>query len=198
MVELDNSEIAASDSNILFHSSEELFNHLKKERDFQLSAPVNVDEIANFLGITVEYDFSLESEGVIGQISFVNEVPVIKINPVQNIYAPRRRFTLAHEIGHYCLHSAKSKQGFTDNKKTMSRTESYWDFCETEANTFAAELLMPKALIIEVGSKLIEEYKSGTASETMPISIFTEKMADAFQVSSIAMKYRLTNLGIAK
>lgn len=159
---------------------------------------IDVDKLATLLGIKVVRDYSLEDEDIVGQICFENDVPVVKINPIQNSYNPRRRFTLAHEIGHYCLHSLDSKKGFTDSRRSMSRSESYWDKYESEANAFAAELLIPIALVPQRGADIINRYKAENSTEGMPVNVFIERMADVFDVSSKAMQYRLASLGIAK
>jgi len=187
-----------SDNERIYANAPELLKSLKEEKGFELKAPVDIDQIAAKLGIQVESDSSLESRNIIGEIYFKDKTPIVKINPIQNSYAPRRRFTLAHELGHYCLHSATSKMGFTDSKKTMSRTESYWDIPESEANNFAAQLLMPKSLILSEGQKIIGILKSQTGKDTISASYFIEAMADKFEVSSKAMEYRLKNLGIVK
>ena len=181
-----------------FTNASELLSYLKEEKAFEIKAPVDIDQIETNLDIKVEEDFSLELRDVVGEIFFKDGLPTVKINPVKNSYLPRRRFTLAHEIGHFCLHSAKSKTGFTDSMKTMSRTESYWDVRESEANNFAAQLLMPKSLIIAEGQKYIESYKSRTGKKGIQPCIFIEAMADIFEVSSKAMEYRLKNIGIVK
>lgn len=162
------------------------------------NSPVDVDKLATLLGIKVVRDYSLEDDDIVGQICFEEDVPVVKINPIQNSYNPRRRFTLAHEIGHYCLHSLDSKKGFTDSRRSMSRTESYWDVYESEANAFAAELLIPVGLVPKRASNIISKYKLENATDGMPINIFIERMADIFDVSSKAMRYRLSGLGIIK
>lgn len=169
-----------------------------KTKGVVVAAPVNLDEITKVLDITVEYDLSLEEKDVIGEISFSGERPIVKINPLQNAYKPRERFTLAHEIGHYCLHSSSSKDGFTDSRKTMSRSESYWDRFESEANSFAAQLLMPKNLLITEGRKVIDNYKLEESKQTMPAKLFIEQMRTLFEVSNKAMEYRLRNLGVLK
>lgn len=181
----------------LFKNASALFEKLKED-GFVARAPVNVDEIAERLKIVVENDYSLEAKGSIGEILFRERQPIIRINPAQNSYGPRRRFTLAHEIGHYCLHSAKSRESFTDSQKTMSRTESYWDPKESEANQFAAQLLMPAALIATEGQAIIDAYKKAMGKAGIPASVFVERMADKFEVSSKAMEYRLKNLGVLK
>lgn len=57
----------------------------------------------------------------------------------------RARFTIAHEIGHCCLHGG----GFID-RTDSGKTLGIWNDAseEAEANTFAGELLLPKDLFV--------------------------------------------------
>lgn len=183
---------------VRFDSASELLDHLQATSSFTVDAPIDVDGIAKALGFQVEYDDTLESRDVIGEIFFNECRPIVKINPIQNSYEPRRRFTLAHEIGHYCLHSSESMTSFTDSQKTMSRTESYWSRYESEANAFAAQLLMPKNLILRDGREIIDRCKAELGVSAIPAQTFIERMADRFDVSSKAMEYRLKNLGVIK
>lgn len=173
-----------------------LLYHLEKEHGFHFSAPIDVEKIASKLGITIENDPSLNNDDIIGEIRFVNEKPVIRINPIQNTYSARRRFTIAHEIGHYCLHSANTKQGFIDSRKTMSRTDSYWDSYESEANDFAANLLMPLDLIYDEAKSIIDRYLSDTGEEAIPLQFLIDYLADKFKVSTKSMEYRLKNISL--
>ena len=164
----------------------------------EINAPVDVEWIAReFLNIKVETNVSLDTKKIVGEIIFEGAGnPVIRVNPVKNSYLPRRRFTIAHEIGHFCLHSSKTGEGFIDSMKTMSRTESYWDVKESEANAFAAQLLMPKHLILNEGDAILDEYIYQNNGAMMKVDMFIEKMARIFNVSSKAMTYRLENLGV--
>ncbi|MCC7519898.1 MAG: ImmA/IrrE family metallo-endopeptidase [Verrucomicrobiae bacterium] len=58
---------------------------------------------------------------------------------------PRRRFTVAHEIGHRSLHS-KGVINHTDSPKTLAIWNDRGE--EAEANTFAAELLLPTEMVL--------------------------------------------------
>ena len=179
----------------LYANTNKLFEFLSSQ-GFNFVAPVDVDDIAKRLDIKVIEDPDLENRNSIGEISFLDNKPIIRINPIQNSYNPRRRFTLAHEIGHYCLHSSLSKEGFKDSMKTMSRSDSYWDTYESEANGFAAQLLMPKALIIKEGSAIIFTFKEKYNVDSISVSVFVEEMASLFEVSNRAMQYRLKALKI--
>ncbi len=97
----------------------------------------------------------------------------------------RRRFTLAHEIGHYISYlkgsySQKELQdegGFED-KAISYRKEGHHSKAETEANLIAAELLMPKSKV----------------EELMRHGLTPEEMAEKFYVSPSAMTIRLQAL----
>lgn len=177
-----------------YTNASELLKAFSDKVKTNIRAPIDVDSIAKFLRIEVNYDPSLESMDAIGQICFDDGSPVIKLNPMQNKYESRRRFTLAHELGHFCLHREANTSGFIDSQKTMSRTASYWDQYESEANNFAAQLLMPKDLIIEEGRLIIQEY----SDDSISAKLFIEKISEKFQVSNKAMEYRLKNIGILK
>jgi Zn-dependent peptidase ImmA (M78 family) len=175
-------------------NASDLTTSLTEQFGFSLEIPVDVDAIAALLGIVIKYGIFSPEDETVGSIAFLDEHPVITINPYKNSYSPRRRFTIAHEIGHYCLHSNSGKSEFVDSLKSMSRTESYWDKHESEANAFAAQLLMPREWVVHLGSKVVE---SLNPSEPL-IESFIRKMAEIFDVSHKSMEYRLKNLNIIK
>ena len=55
----------------------------------------------------------------------------------------RRRFTIAHEFGHYLIHRQKYPNGFECRPEDMAAWDSEYNRIEAEANQFAANLLMP-------------------------------------------------------
>lgn len=181
-----------------YTSANDLISDYEANKGEKIAAPVDLEKLADFLDIKIKEDINLERENIIGQICFENDKAVVSINPAQNTYLPRKRFTLAHEIGHFCLHTDNVKNGFKDNKKTMSRSESYWDIKESEANSFAAQLLMPKDLIIQEANAIISAYRTLTHSPGMPTEDFIKQIAYKFSVSYTAMAYRLKNIGIIK
>lgn len=181
-----------------FETANDLLRAFAAANGGEVRVPIDVDAIAEFLRVRVEEDPSLEQNDIIGQIGFVGDHPVVSINPMQNSYEPRRRFTLAHELGHFCLHADKIQLGFKDSKKKMSRSLSYWDAKESEANTFAAQLLMPKELLLKHGQEIIDNYKKKNNVSSMPLPAFLQVISAKFSVSNKAMEYRLKNLGIIK
>jgi Zn-dependent peptidase ImmA (M78 family) len=61
-------------------------------------------------------------------------------------YPQKRRFVLAHELGHILLHS-ENEASFTDDDSTLEGYKKGPQ--EVEANDFASELLMPESLFRE-------------------------------------------------
>jgi Zn-dependent peptidase ImmA (M78 family) len=101
---------------------------------------------------------------------------------------PRQRFTIAHEIAHLMMHS---KTLFVDGLVRRDHVSSFGlDTQEIEANAFAAELLMPRTLVLrEIGSVV-------PAGGSISPRKLARELATLFEVSEQAMEYRLINLGI--
>lgn len=88
----------------------------------------------------------------------------------------RQRFTTAHELGHHLLgHADRFHIDVTDGHQPGYDYRS-----ERAANDFAAELLMPRRI-------LAREFNLDDRPRIL---------ANAFEVSEIAMGYRLVNLGL--
>ena len=79
--------------------------------------------------------------GVRGFYQYFQRNHIIYID--ENLSDSEKRFVCAHELGHMLLHK-KANALFMDTH-TLFNTEKY----EVEANTFAAELLIPDELIFE-------------------------------------------------
>ena len=117
-----------------------------------------------------------------------------KTNPNQYIIfvektmiTTRKRFTIAHELGHFFLHikdQEKPRTLIADySSEVMFRTSNIQRSAERqqleiEANFFAAELLMPEDKVKEI-YQIVKN---------------TEKVADFFWVSNQAMQFRLANI----
>ncbi|WP_188554903.1 ImmA/IrrE family metallo-endopeptidase [Edaphobacter dinghuensis] len=134
--------------------------------------PVNPVEIAHDIGVRVSFvHFSGESEGVAGLYDPSEDQILVNADEA----GVRQTFTVAHELGHRIMHAewAKSeayKVLWRDPKRQSK------DRRETEANVFAANLLMPK--------QMVDEYKS------LPVS----SIARIFAVSEQVATFRLQNL----
>lgn len=172
-----------------FKSPEKLLAFLSTQDKSFLKSPIDVEKICQIYSIEIEEVYS--NEPIVGKISInENQSVSIFINLKGNSTETRKRFTIAHELGHFFLHLNQEKKLFKDSMKTMSRSESYWDPIEAQANDFAARLLMPIDLIIEEAKKLFIE------DENIEETIFIMKLSNIFHVSLKAMTYRLKNLGV--
>lgn len=83
--------------------------------------------------------------------------------------AKRDQFTIAHELGHYFLHSRQGKQPVEARRLTQEHGRAEW-----EANWFAASLLMPEA-----------EFRAAVEKRLKPVVL-----ADIFGVSVEAAEVR--------
>lgn len=148
----------------------------------QLTVPVDVEKVATHLKASiVEEDLD---DDVSGALVISNDVPVIAVN--KNHSTNRKRFTVAHEIGHLVLHS-ESQEVFVDRSAVFFRNNvaSYGvDKNEVAANNFAAALLMPRAHLLSALQSVDEALTS----------IHIKKLANSFGVSEQAMSVRLARL----
>jgi Zn-dependent peptidase ImmA (M78 family) len=111
----------------------------------------------------------------------------IGINSTHSIQ--RQRFTVAHEIGHFLLHS--TDRVHVDKRYEIKRRDNKskegTDVEEMESNLFAAELLMPADFLI----RDLSEMKSIDLSDENAL----KQIAKHYQVSTQALAVRLTALG---
>jgi len=152
------------------------------------SAPINVEDLARREECTlVLFD---GQDGVSGMLKRTGDKTIIAVNSSHP--ETRKRFTIAHEIGHLICH--QDRNIFVDQSKRVNfrngRSSLAIDQEEMEANAFAATLLMPKALIKQEANALLSEGAITQVDELI------ENLAGTFQVSSQSMEYRLKNLGI--
>lgn len=150
-----------------------------------LVIPVRIEEIAKMRGLKiVPYPLG---DDVSGLLAIQDGKGTIGYN--QNEPKVRRRFTIAHELGHYELHRDKSdlfvdkefiyrsqQSGNTPINKTM----------EQEANYFASAILMPTNLLRNEVEKMNLDLRSDEA---------IQQLANLFEVSSTAMSIRISSLG---
>lgn len=141
---------------------------------------VDVEGIIRALGIELDMRASIENEisGQIEQLPSGN----FRISANSKEAYTRQRFTIAHELGHYLLHRVLIGKGVDDNKVYRSTAcgkfynKNIGTTQETEANQFAANILMPWSLIDAM-------QKAGI--------IDPEQMAKKLQVSKKALCIRL-------
>jgi Zn-dependent peptidase ImmA (M78 family) len=141
--------------------------------------PVDPVTIARKLGLEV-LETSLPDEVSGALIKEIGKDPVIVVHRADS--DTRKRFSCAHELGHYVSRSESDDEDntyeYVDLRGALSTTGS--DAEEIFANQFAANLLMPKQLV----KQKFQEKNSHL------------EMAMYFGVSNEAMKFRLKNLGL--
>lgn len=149
---------------------------------FQQETPAQVEKLCARLGI--ECIGQNLRDDISGYIERLNDHKY-RIVYNSNHSEVRRRFTIAHELGHYYLHRAILGNGTGDSKAYRSDVPGHTNPKirtkeEREANSFAADLLMPK--------NKIEQWKT----EGDNFSSVRQKL----NVSEAALRFRLQNLGI--
>lgn len=153
-------------------------------KNFEL--PVNINQIIKEEGVElVNYTFD---EDISGVLVLNGSQSTIGVN--QSHSEVRKRFTMAHELGHYILHRDQGSSMFMDKVLYRKASNNYSPKdgkMEREANFFAANLLMPEAAIHSfIDRNHIDFYEDSDIQD----------MATEFGVSSSAMTYRLINLGL--
>ncbi len=148
--------------------------------------PVPVQEIAVAQGAELSYEPF--RGGISGMLYRDDDRQVIGVNASHAV--TRQRFTIAHELGHLLLHERRklivdSHIYLRDDRSSMGTHEE-----EVDANAFAAELLMPEAIVRSEAEALIEEKPAMSASQLV------RHLAKTFQVSEQAMEIRLGSLMI--
>lgn len=151
--------------------------------EMPIPLPVDPFEIAKSLGIKA-YTAELDA-GVSGMlIKRAGEDPEIYVHASDS--PNRRRFTCAHEIGHYVKRSATGDTEWAYVEHRDLLTSQGNDPEEIYANQFAASLLMPREQV-----ELRIKDRANLAAETA-------RLAAEFGVSEDAMRFRLVNLGLLR
>ncbi|HEX2859228.1 MAG TPA: ImmA/IrrE family metallo-endopeptidase [Alphaproteobacteria bacterium] len=147
-------------------------------------APVDVEKIARKENIDVKYS-PFEGDTMSGALYRMDDTAIIAVNSLN--HPNRRRFTIAHELGHFVLHNEALHVDRSFSIKHRDATSSLAiDPEEIEANRFAAELLMPYDLIC-ADLKLAQEFDFETDDAIA-------QLASKYRVSEQAMIFRLNTV----
>ena len=152
--------------------------------DVHFTTPhVPVERIIRARKIVLQY---APLDGDLSGMAFIKDgVGIIGVNALH--HPNRQRFSAAHELGHHVLHAEQIREAvhvdrgirilYRDDVSSLGTQPM-----EVQANVFAAELLMPTALLasaIADGGVDIEDEAS------------IEILAKRFRVSTAAMRFRL-------
>ena len=139
--------------------------------------PLDVIKLAEKININVEYvDLA---DDLSGELFKDPETDHWFINVNRKHHVNRQRYTIAHEIAHFCLHR-HLKYRFED--EIFFRGGESDDKEEMEANNFASFILIPE-----------QELKSKIRSGIRKI----EELAEIFEVSTLALRIRVKSLGMS-
>lgn len=161
--------------NISFTDPEEAASQIRDEF-WGESIPIDPARVAGAMEIQVLVG-PLEPAMAGALIKTPGQDPRIVINGAD---APnRKRFTCAHEIGHFVAQTATNDEyEYVDFRDSFAFAEINPD--EHDANAFAAALLMPEKHVRRMKRKGLKDIE----------------MASRFGVPREAMLFRLTNLGL--
>lgn len=167
-------------------------------------APVPVERLARGCGAQVrQVPFEGEMSGLLyreGQGAIIG---------VNSLHAPtRRRFTMAHELGHLILDHTMTQEPVTEGQEASSgalhvdrkfllrdaRSSQAVDPQEIEANAFAAALLMPREMLRRDFAALREEMGDFDLEDDMVVRVLAER----YKVSLQAMLIRLNWLNLIR
>jgi len=153
-----------------------------------LHPPVDVRNIAKSLSISIA-EAPNKDDGMSGLILRSDGKTLIGVNASH--HENRKRFTIAHELGHFKLHD---KGVFVDHEKNFHvkfrSKHTGFDPEESEANAFAAELLMPEEWIKSDFETLKNSFS------TLGIEGIIDVLTKKYEVSSEAMRIRLDCLSL--
>lgn len=136
---------------------------------------LKLEKIAELKHINVVYEEDMPATES-GYFKSKNGLYTIGIN--KKHHRNRQRFTLAHELGHFCLHKGKGNQDAVFKDEVYYRIENTSSI-EYAANEFAARLLIPE-------ERLAKKINEGMTD--------LNDLAEFFEVSIEAMKYRVLSL----
>lgn len=149
-----------------------------------IGPPIDLKNIVEDMGLELDMDATLDDQ-ISGELErMANGEFRISANGEHSL--KRKRFTVAHELGHYMLHAHLIGEGVDDNRAYRSdRAGNFHNRAikrrhETEANRFAAQLLMPQKMV----------RKRATPGTSI------SSLAEIFEVSEEAMQIRLRTLKI--
>lgn len=159
--------------------------------DFSIiSPPVNIFSVITEKGIIFkEADFEDEISGVLDLRSTDSEYIFVNKKHSNN----RKRFSAAHELGHYMLHTKSGlhmdRQSFFRNKLSQEGT----NLSEIEANRFAAEILMPRKMLLND----LRSYVDLIDTDRDPIEFLSKRYCVSATAMSIRIQPILNEMGFS-
>ena len=139
--------------------------------------PINLRALTADLGLRLSYEtLPPRISGKLVRDRITRSGFAIIVN--ENDPSRRQRFTIAHELAHYVLHRDLIGEDIVDDAMYRS---SMSDEFERQANSFAAQILLPSATV------------RGAYRDTKSLA----GLSTLFDASSDAIRIRLRELGLA-
>lgn len=140
-----------------------------------LSTPTDLQGIARWLGALIVSEAMDDADGCVA----MDERSAVVFANARIDHVGRRRFAVAHELGHVALH----RDEIRFKAEALAEIEDYGGpDCEAEANGFATELLMPQELVTE------------DIGEDEPCLELAQAIEEDYQTSLTAAAVRLVEL----
>lgn len=137
------------------------------------TTPLDVEALTETLGITLR--FVPLSPDISGKL-FRNDHNSKWVMEINSLHHPhRQRFSIAHELAHFCCDICFKKE-FKDSNFFRDSNRNQM---EIKANQFAAKILMPE-----------QEF-----NEQVTLTPLVKDIADFFEVSAAAVLFRARELG---
>jgi Zn-dependent peptidase ImmA (M78 family) len=148
------------------------------------TVPINPVSLANRLGIKVN-NAKFSDDSISAMIAKRGENIMLLVAEQDPPY--RKRFSIAHELGHHFLHLIEDGE-FIDKEADLFRgiedenveklNEKSW--VEVQSNIFAAALLMPKDM-------LKKEFEKGLSVDELALMFGVSKEAMAIRLSQLEL-----------
>lgn len=138
----------------------------------------NLEQVLPEIGLTLHFREARSYEGALLRIKGVPLGYVVLNRSIRE--ESRRRFTLAHELGHYLLPTQQELSQPCSKGAVESWDEAVPD-SEQEANQFAAEILMPRVAL----QPFLRESPTFAHIEAIASSRGTSLTASAYRLASL-------------
>ncbi len=174
-------------------------NQLKSLGD-NFTIPVDIEDIVEQCGIDLDIKRGSADRGIMGQIGTNLDTGKFIIKIDEKLFEARHnqricRMTIAEEFAHFLLHRKTIENVKTYEDVITLKNHPHWHKYERNAKWLAAALLMPAGHVLNDSRELYKQLVSSVGFDN-PIAVkkyIRNLLADKYDVSVSAMKYRLEN-----
>ena len=187
--------------------TKDLLKSYFKNKESQISAPIDPIDIIEYLGYSVEYVDGKYDRNIYGAL--ITKTKTVEVNNDVSFNEGMENFTLAHEIGHIILHAGD----MDGNKNSVCDIdlENVSSLKEFEADKFASFLLMPTQIVEDVFYRLRKKpiyiknnlflsffFKRRKRKRALEFAGRMIEAGNFTNVSKLAMVNRLIGMGLMK